>query len=184
MFELFFGLLVTYLIYNVVIGSILALQYYSIEDEVRSDELLLLWFFPVKGLGKWKYNQILRWKEVPEYPADWYKYKYMMNLHWGFIAAFGLVAFIIISGADSMVGEGMKAAEETGHASAVGFGLLFDIGAGIFEGLLLIIALLGFGIMTLVFIYYPRNKMRKIEAHAYRQKYHDLLRDSKRNNPT
>lgn len=139
---------------------------------------------PVIGLGKWKYNQILRWGEEPEYPSDWYKYKYIKNLHWGFVAVFAFVCFIAISGMGSMVGEGTKAAEETGHASAIGFGLLFDIGAAIFEGMFLIIVFLFIVVLGFVFIFYPYNKMREIERDTYKRKFYKKWNDAAPKNNT
>jgi hypothetical protein len=184
MFELFFGLVAVYLIYNIIVGSVLALQYYSIEDEVRSNEFWLLWLLPVRGLGIWKYNQIIRWGEVPEHPEGWYKYKYMKNLHWGFVGVYTAVLLYAWLSYDSMVGQGMEAAERSGNVNAIGFGMLFDLGAGLFEGMAFIIVLLFSAIFIKFFIGYPTKKMRAFEQVTYSQNFYKQWNDAKPKNRT
>lgn len=161
------GLLLSYLLYNVLAGIVLTLYYYVKEGERQhSDVFWWLLLFPAVGLGKKHYTTA-----TGILPEKWYVYKYMVQVHWGYIIAWlvGPVLFAVIAG--SLFG---NLASDTGHAGNAGE-LLVDMLAtaglmllGALATLFLMVAML---VLFLVMIVWPRQKMKQIELEVYKSAY-------------
>ena len=162
----------TYVLYNLLAGMMLAIAYYRTEGRVADRrEFLWLLLFPAVGLGKWRYRQKVRSSEPPEFPEKWFIWNHMVQVNWGYIIAVGLLVLIGLSGFWGFFGSGMDWANGQDNQNAVGFGLLADLGILFLFFLFSVIAVFGFGTLFLVLIFLPRHSMRRIETETFKARY-------------
>lgn len=173
--ELLISILLSYIMYNVAIGLVLAIVYYTKEKEIRNKEFWLL-LFPVIGLGSWIHKRHIRQGAEPQYPAKWYVYKYMMWLHGIYIPLFIYICYCFINQPQTQLST--YATEATGNAGGgqlVGLGLILDGIANAAKALHhFIVLLIKLGIaafISLGFVILPLHAMGNIEA-AYHYKKH------------
>ena len=89
------GLIFSYLIYNILAGIFLSINYYQTESRIiENREFFWLLLFPAIGLGKWRYNQKIRLTEDVEFPEKWFIWKYMIKENWGYIISIGVVGLV------------------------------------------------------------------------------------------
>jgi hypothetical protein len=163
-------ILSTYLLYNVVAGFFLSIYcYYQDDYQYYNKDLLLVLLFPAVGLGYWQYNKDLRENGKTELPREWYMWKKMVRINWGYIIVVGLWAFSSVMGCRQMMGGGTEWANHQNDGLSAGLGLMYDIGSGLaFIGFALIM-ILGMGLMTAVLIWIPNSRAKSVEAQYYKE---------------
>jgi hypothetical protein len=122
-------IILSYLIYNVLIGIYFAINYYQTEGGLTDNkEFWWLLLFPAMGLGKWRFQQKNRAGEETEFPEKWFMYKYMIKVNWCYIITIGAICFIGVFAFGGLFGSGMDWANHQDNQVAAGFGILADIG--------------------------------------------------------
>lgn len=157
-------LLLAYLGYNVVVGIILTAYYLlSGEGELKPIHIAWLLLHPASGLGNWRFQQQKLQSGQPEFPEKWYMWKYMVQVHWGFMAilAFGPAVLLILSALGVIAG---------GVLNTQGYEMSVEemkamIGAGLIAiGILYVIVMFFLLIIPyLLLIVLPKSQQRSIE---------------------
>lgn len=87
-------LVLIYILLNFVSGIVLCIYYLGIEKKIsNAKEFLLILFFPVYGLGSWKFNRLRKEENDTSYPQRYYVLKYLFRLH--------LVFYVVLLGSSS-----------------------------------------------------------------------------------
>ncbi len=163
-------IILSYLGYNLIVGIFLALNYYSENKLADKKQLWWLLLFPVIGLGKLRYKQRIINEDI-NFKEDWFIYKYMIKLNWGYIIVVEIISFLMVFAFGGLIGSGMDWGNNQENATAAGFGLLADIGMAFLFLLFLALAIFGFVVLFLIFIFIPKLLMKNIETETYRNKY-------------
>ncbi len=129
------GFIIYYIIYNLVVGNILAIAYSKKRRGLQNEPgYYSLPFWPVTGLGKWKYMQAVKEGITPRHTESWYKWRYMYMLHLGFVPAFIFLNAIFpfsSSGGGGHYRSSGSAGELLGNTLETGAGLAGDVLSGI-----------------------------------------------------
>lgn len=90
--------LLSYLIYNVMVGIVLTIVH-LVQTKGPKEPRILLWllFFPSVGLGYWRYAQAKQSAEKPALPENWYMWKNMVKVNWGFMAILLIGPLVLIA---------------------------------------------------------------------------------------
>ena len=160
----------SYLIFNLIIGLLLLVYYFWKERSVKHYfEIMLLLFFPVIGLGLWKYRK--RCEEVDEQilPLSWFVLDYMVKINWIYIFILPLIIIISIFGIFDYVGSGLEWAEKAAHPIAIGLGFLADIAIMVSLFIILLLVLIGYLFLVFLMIFIPKYILKDIESDFYRK---------------
>lgn len=172
------GILLSYIIFNIVTGIVLTLQYYETEGGIfKSSGYWGLALFPIVGWGKWMYQQETKPEKVTEFPQSWFMYKYMVKLHWIYLIIMAFITVFSLLALSGFLGDFFDF--DSGPSNGNGMTDVFDVGLGI-AGLIasvfifffaLIASAFVFALLFIFLIFIPKNRMKNIESEVYRQKY-------------
>lgn len=168
MIELF----LSYFIYNLVVGMVLVIFYFFTgNNELKTKELIWLLIFPAAGMGKWQYVEASHKGQRTEFPAEWYMWKYMIKVNWGYMALLGFFPVIMLLAA--LIGisvAGMPSFDAYSEMEAF-------IGTGVFLLIVLMLILMVFVLIIpfLILIYFPMYQKRKIEQAVFYQALNERL---------
>ncbi len=152
--------IIYYLLYNIIIGITLSIIYRR-ERQYLKDEpgYYALTFFPVTGLGKWRYEQAAKATGSTDLPKAWYIWRYVCIMHLGF-----LVAFIIFCIAEPFIfpAEAYVLPKNPYHSDNQNgeiIGMFIFAGAEILKGI--------FGLIVAVIVFFM-SIANRIERNTYR----------------
>lgn len=162
-------ILLSYFIYNVLLGIILTvIQLIKSEGKAEPLSIVLLLLFPAVGLGKWVYSQTIARNEQPTFPKKWFMWKYMIKVNWGYFWLITIlpIIFMLLMFFGVAVG-GLVNLDSQNLDSFSGIGALLEAG---------IIMLVLFGSITMAFllvlpylilIHLPKTQMRSVERQYF-----------------
>lgn len=154
-------LLGTYLGYLLLIGlCFFSFKYYFSEKIIRRKEFILLVFFPVIGLGNWRYNKTLRDTGKTKFPREWYIWRNIIYINIGYLSSLAIVGlYLFIATYNGLIGSDD----------------LLVFFANMIEGALIVfaflIALIGYIIIALFLILLPKTITNSIEKEFYKKQY-------------
>ncbi len=167
-------LILSYFVYNLVVGLILVIYYFiTANNELKPKEIFWLLVFPAAGLGKWRFIQESKGTQRTEFPEQWFVWKYMIRVNWGYI---GLLSFL-------PVGLLLAALIGISVGGITDFNGYTDIeslvGAGIFLMTFALLTIMVFVLIIpfLILVYFPMHQKKKIEKAVFYQ----LLSDHRAN---
>jgi len=162
---------VSYLIFNVLAGPVLTIQYFRVEQRVKSTlEFCALVLFPAVGLGVWRYNQQIRKGSIPEFEQSWFIWKFMIRFNWAYLIALGVAVIFLLLSAAGVPILGMEIAEGDEYGFATMFGMIATLGLGILFLLFAIVILFSYALLIGIMILIPKYLMKSEEAKTYKLK--------------
>lgn len=171
---LIFSIVTVILVFNFFTGIVYYGYLYWKEepDFKRESEFWYLIFFPMKGVGNWRYNQEVRKHGKAEFPKEWYTYKYMIPINKAFILSLVIGTYLLLfffPFDDFFSGSDLSNSHD--NPAAAGAEILLDFGSAIL-GIFSLLAYLGvsFVVVTLLGVFMvliPKSTLNRIEKMHY-----------------
>lgn len=160
-----FELIISYFVFNLVVGAFLSVFYlFTGDGELDAKHIIWLLIFPAAGLGNWRFREAQKLEGMPAFPQKWYMWKYMIKVNWGFM---GLLGIVPVTGTLLMF-FGLFAVSIDEFSGLEGF-----LEAGIIVVVLLVMVLTLFLLVIpfLILILFPIYQKRRIEKIQYFEMY-------------